>query len=132
MTQRIDSIYGHAEAFAYDAMNRLTAGGSDAYAYDTKGNVTYRDGVGSILTCAECGRPAIFPFEPFGKVAAEIYINAIMYGVDYYTRDFGIFENLYMITAPSFLKAYRNMNTNHTYPILFVPNTIKILLFNEK
>ena len=47
MTQRIDSIYGHAEAFAYDSMNRLTAGGSDAYAYDTKGNVTYRDGMGS-------------------------------------------------------------------------------------
>ncbi|MDD6832436.1 MAG: hypothetical protein PUE80_04660, partial [bacterium] len=95
-------------------------------------NQEFEAKMASILICAECDRPANFSFDPFDKVAAEIYINAIMYGVDYYTRDFGIFENLYMITAPSFLKAYRNMNTNHTYPILFVPNTIKILLFNEK
>ena len=46
MTMRTDSIYGHEEAFAYDYLNRLTNNGTGGYAYDTKGNVVRRDGVG--------------------------------------------------------------------------------------
>lgn len=47
MILRSDSIFGHEESFDYDYMNRLTSGGVDSYAYDTKGNVTRRDGVGA-------------------------------------------------------------------------------------
>ena len=46
MMMRTDSIYGHEEAFAYDYLNRLTDNGTGGYAYDTKGNVVRRDGVG--------------------------------------------------------------------------------------
>ena len=46
MMMRTDSIYGHEEAFAYDYLNRLTDNGTGGYAYDTKGNIVRRDGVG--------------------------------------------------------------------------------------
>lgn len=95
-------------------------------------NREYEAKIASIMICAEAGKPSNYPMAPFDVVSSEIYCNACVEGLNYYTQNFESFVDLYMNTAPLFLLAYRNANPNHSYPILFFPNTLKFFLFNEK
>ncbi len=69
MTMRTDSIYGHEEAFAYDHLNRLCEAGSDSYAYDTKGNMTRRCGVGDYAY--DVARPFAVSQVPFNAMIPQ-------------------------------------------------------------
>ena len=69
MTMRTDSIYGHEEAFAYDHLNRLCEAGSDSYAYDTKGNMTRRSGVGDYAY--DVARPFAVSQVPFNAMIPQ-------------------------------------------------------------
>lgn len=66
---RTDSIYGHEEAFAYDHLNRLCEAGSDSYAYDTKGNMTRRSGVGDYVY--DVARPFAVSQVPFNAMIPQ-------------------------------------------------------------
>lgn len=95
-------------------------------------NREYEAKIASIMICAEAGKPCNYPMKPFDVVSSEIYCNACFEGLNYYTKDFKSFVDLYMNKAPLFLSAYHNANLNHSYPILFLPNTLNFFLFNEK
>lgn len=69
MMMRTDSIYGHEEAFAYDHLNRLCEAGSDSYAYDTKGNMTRRSGVGDYVY--DVARPFAVSQVPFNAMIPQ-------------------------------------------------------------
>lgn len=69
MTMRTDSIYGHEEAFAYDHLNRLCEAGPDSYAYDTKGNMTIRGGVGDYVY--DVARPFAVSQVPFNAMVPQ-------------------------------------------------------------
>lgn len=69
MTMRTDSIYGHEEAFAYDHLNRLCEAGSDSYAYDTKGNMARRCGVGDYAY--DVARPFAVSQVPFNAMIPQ-------------------------------------------------------------
>ena len=69
MTMRTDSIYGHEEAFAYDHLNRLCEAGSDSYAYDTKGNMARRSGVGDYAY--DVARPFAVSQVPFNAMIPQ-------------------------------------------------------------
>ena len=69
MMMRTDSIYGHEEAFAYDHLNRLCEAGSDSYAYDTKGNMTRRSGVGDYAY--DVARPFAVSQVPFNAMIPQ-------------------------------------------------------------
>ena len=69
MTMRTDSIYGHEEAIAYDHLNRLCEAGSDSYAYDTKGNMARRCGVGDYAY--DVARPFAVSQVPFNAMIPQ-------------------------------------------------------------